>query len=129
MIIEGNMHKDKRGTIRFINDFDLSNVKRMYAIEPKKEYIRAWQGHYKETKWFFAAKGRFIVKTIDMQTEQICSYELNTKQTEALVIPGGNYNGFKALEDNSILIVYSDFSLEDSKMDDHRVHADAFPWE
>jgi dTDP-4-dehydrorhamnose 3,5-epimerase len=129
MIIDGDIHKDERGQIRFINNFDLSQVKRMYAIEPIKDCIRAWQGHSKETKWFFVACGRFTVKTIDMLTNKTCSYELNAEETQVLKIPGGHYNGFKALEDNSILIVYSDFSLEDSKMDDHRVSVDTFPWE
>ena len=57
--IIGDFHKDERGTVRFVNDFDMSQVVRMYCIEPKLGVIRAWQGQKVETKWFYAAKGSF----------------------------------------------------------------------
>lgn len=43
-------------------------------------------------------------------------------------IPGGNYNGFKALEAGRILMVYSDFDLQQSKEDDFSVGIDQYPW-
>ena len=43
-IIEGSSFKDKFRFIRFINDFDLVKVRRVYLIKPEKNVIRAWQG-------------------------------------------------------------------------------------
>jgi hypothetical protein len=34
-IIEGGFHKDERGTIKFINNFDFKDVRRMYMIAPQ----------------------------------------------------------------------------------------------
>jgi dTDP-4-dehydrorhamnose 3,5-epimerase len=36
------------------------------------------------------------------------------------MIPGGYANGFKALEDNSRLLAFSNLSLEESRQDDYR---------
>ena len=32
-IISGNIHVDARGSIKFINDFDMTAIKRFYIIE------------------------------------------------------------------------------------------------
>ncbi len=67
-VIEGNIHRDEKGVVRFVNDFDMSRVVRMYCIESKIGVVRAWRGHKKKMKWFYAAKGSFVVKVIDMNT-------------------------------------------------------------
>ena len=126
--IIGNIHKDERGTVRFVNDFDMTQVVRMYCIEPKLGVIRAWQGHKKETKWFYAAKGSFLVKTIIMVTSDKKEYYLKDSESKVLEIPGGHYNGFEALEEGSVLMVFSDFGLEESKRDDFRVSLDKIKW-
>lgn len=128
MLITGNTHTDSRGTVRFVNDFDMSQVVRMYCIEPKLGVIRAWQGHKKETKWFYAAKGSFLVKTIDMDILEKKDYYLKDTESKVLKIPGGHYNGFEALEEGSVLMVFSDFGLEDSKGDDYRESVDNLYW-
>lgn len=58
VLIQGGVHADARGILRFCNDFDLSGVKRFYTIrnsaaEPK----RGWIMHKRETKWFFPVLG------------------------------------------------------------------------
>jgi len=126
--IIGNIHKDERGTVRFLNDFDMTQVVRMYCIEPKLGVIRAWQGHKKETKWFYAAKGSFLVKTIIMVTSDKKEYYLKDSESKVLEIPGGHYNGFEALEEGSVLMVFSDFGLEESKRDDFRESLDKIKW-
>ena len=123
--IIGDFHKDERGTVRFVNDFDMSQVVRMYCIEPKLGVIRAWQGHNKETKWFYATKGSFLVKTIKMDTLEKKEYYLKHTESKVLEISGGHYNGFEALEEGSVLMVFSDFGLEESKEDDFR---ESFEW-
>ncbi len=56
-IIEGSSFQDNRGFIRLINDFDLEKVRCMYLIKPEVNVIRAWQGHKKESKWFYVLSG------------------------------------------------------------------------
>jgi dTDP-4-dehydrorhamnose 3,5-epimerase-like enzyme len=126
--IQGNSHKDERGIVRFVNDFDMTQVKRMYCIEPELNVIRAWQGHKNETKWFYAAKGSFLVKTVDMFNFDKKEYHLNDTESNILEIKGGHYNGFESLEEVSVLIVFSDFGLEQSKGDDFRESLDKFKW-
>jgi len=127
-VIKGNSHKDERGVVRFVNDFYMTHVKRMYCIEPKMGVIRAWQGHQKETKWFYVAKGSFLVKTLNMSTLEKIEYHLKDSESNVLQIPGGHYNGFEALEDGSVLMVFSDFELKDSKGDDFRESLENIPW-
>jgi len=128
MLIKGNSHTDSRGNVRFVNDFDMTHVKRMYCIEPKIGVIRAWQGHQKETKWFYAAKGSFLVKTIEIRSLVKNDYLLNDTESDVIEIPGGHYNGFEALEEGSVLMVFSDFGLEESKGDDFRESLENIQW-
>lgn len=127
-LIKGNLHKDNRGIVRFVNDFDMKNVVRMYCIEPQLGIIRAWQGHKKETKWFFAAKGSFVVKVVDMKTNFLNKFILTDLESNIVEIPGGNYNGFEALEEGSVLMVYSNFTTVQSKEDDFRLSLDELDW-
>ena len=78
MVLKGNLFTDFRGTIRFVNDFDMSSVARMYCIEPKPGVIRAWQGYKRETKWVYAFKGGFLVKTVNMDSLERINYNLNS---------------------------------------------------
>ena len=127
-VIEGNIYSDERGVVRFVNDFNMTQVKRMYCIEPKMSVIRAWQGHQKETKWFYVAKGSFLVKTIEISSLAKNDYLLNDTESNVIEIPGGHYNGFEALEEGSVLMVFSDFGLEESKSDDFRESLENIEW-
>ena len=56
------MHTDKRGSVAYVNDFDLTEVKRFYKITHSSiETLRAWQGHKREQKWFSCTKGAFVI--------------------------------------------------------------------
>lgn len=127
-VIEGNLHRDERGVVRFVNDFDMSRVVRMYCIEPELGVIRAWQGHKVETKWFYAAKGSFLVKTVEMDSLKRKEYILKDKESKVLEIPGGHFNGFEALEEGSVLMVFSDVDLDSSKEDDFRESLGNIKW-
>lgn len=134
-IIEGNRHSDERGTVRFVNSFDFKGVQRFYTIQPAKGMVRAWQGHQKESKWFYASKGSFIIQLIPLNSEGLPrenaepkSYHLTDMESKILRIPGGYLNGFSALEEGAVLTVFSDFSLEESKEDDIRVSLKEIPW-
>lgn len=131
-IIKGKLHYDHRGIVRFVNDFTFDGIKRLYAItHPDTSTIRAWQGHQQETKYLFVTKGSFVINWIKIDNWQnpskdlaINTYVLSERQSEILIIPPGHVNGFKALEPDSIMIVFSDMRLEDSKNDDFRFDVD-----
>lgn len=127
-VINGDVFSDYRGKLKSINDFNMYSIVRMYSIESELGVIRAWQGHKLETKWFYVIKGSFLVKTMNMDSHQVGVYKLNSVEPKVLKIPGGNYNGFEASEAGSILIVFSDFDLQQSKEDDYRVGIDQYPW-
>lgn len=46
-----------------------------------------------------------------------------------LSIPDGYYNGFVALDEGSVLMVFSDVDLETSKNDDYRIGVEVLSWE
>lgn len=127
-IIQGNSHTDDRGIIRFINDFDMAEVVRMYSIKPTMGVIRAWQGHLTEKKWFFVVVGRFMVKTVDMHSHERNQFILSDVESTVLEIPGGFYNGFEALTENSTLLVFSNATVEQSKADDYRKSLEQISW-
>lgn len=107
----------------------------MYSIESVDiEIIRAWQGHFKERKWLFAASRSFEVQTISINhfgksdLTQQGRWVLNAADASVLAIPGGYLNGIRALEESSRLLVFSDFDLQASKADDIRFSIDDIPW-
>ena len=134
MLIKGNIHTDLRGTLRFVNDFNFKGVKRFYCIQHHDtEVIRAWQGHQKETKYFYVTKGSFIINWIEIDNFDLPSKDrivqskiLTDQESEVLTISGGNANVFKALEPDSTIIIFSDMTLEDSKSDNFRWEQDYF---
>lgn len=131
-LIEGAKFADNRGNLSFFNAFDMNDVVRFYEIAPNDTVtVRAWQGHKKEKKWFYCNSGAFTINLIELhnfespspniQPERIV---LNAKKPTVLEISGGYANGFKAMEEGSKLLVFSNFSLEESKADDYRYPVD-----
>ena len=127
-LIQGNRFADSRGELDFFNSFDLSEVVRMYRIKPSRtNIIRAWQGHRHEQKWFYCLKGSFVVNLLplseftgDSVGNSLQIYTLQADLQQILRIPGGYVNGFRAIDSNSELLVFSNMTLEDSKADDYR---------
>jgi dTDP-4-dehydrorhamnose 3,5-epimerase-like enzyme len=128
IFIAGNIHCDQRGSISFINGFSMDLIKRFYLIEPANcNIIRAWQGHKNEQKWFHVVQGSF--KTVAVRIDdwnnpsselEVYEYDLNMNPAGVLHIPGGFANGFKANEPNSKLMIFSDFTLQQSVDDEYR---------
>jgi dTDP-4-dehydrorhamnose 3,5-epimerase len=127
-IIIGGNHIDQRGEIQFNNDFDLSCIKRFMVFHHKSiKNVRAWQGHKRENKWLMVLKGSFVINCVQIDNWLNPSknlipntFILNKNNNCILHIPSGFANGFKALEKNSILLLFSDSTLEESKEDDFR---------
>jgi dTDP-4-dehydrorhamnose 3,5-epimerase-like enzyme len=132
--IKGGVFKDERGIVSFINDFDMQEVRRLYHIEhPDTEILRAWQGHKAEQKWFYVTNGGFkiaVIKPDDWEkpTQIVSSnqYVLNEEMPGVLHVPGGYVTGFRAVEKDSSMIVFSDFTIEQSKNDDYRFDKNTF---
>jgi len=127
-IIKGGNYTDERGGLEFYNDFDMSQIKRIYFtthFDPK--VIRAWQGHTIESRWFCTVKGSFQVKLIEIDNWKnpsdelkVLEYRLTTEKQEILYIPNGFVNGFKALEVNSKLMIMSNYKLNEIENDQIR---------
>lgn len=136
-IIKGDSYTDQRGTLRFVNGFDLKDVRRFYTIQhPDTSIVRAWQGHEIETKWFFPLKGSFVVAWVEIDdfgkpSENLKAEYKILKAIEPLVVhvPAGYANGLKALEPDSELMVFSSLTLKEAKTDDKRYPAEWwFDW-
>ena len=128
MLIPGASHTDRRGTIRYVNDFDFAGVKRFYAItHPDTGIVRAWQGHRFEYKYLFVTTGSFVIAWIgidDWETPRhdlaVSTTILTADESGILVVTPGHANGFRALKPHSTMMVFSDRTLEETKVDDYR---------
>lgn len=127
-LIKGDKFIDERGVLRFFNDFDLSEIVRLYEIAPADtKTVRAWQGHQLEKKWFHCLSGSFIINLIKIDSFVAPSANLvpqkiilNFEESNVLSIPKGYATGIKAAKENSRLMVFSNFNVADSKKDDYR---------
>lgn len=119
MIIIGDRHEDDRGIITYNNTFDLSEIKRIYTLENHSiDFVRGWQGHAIEQRWFAAVQGRFEIMTKkvsdfkqpidDLPTN---FYELTDYNLTFLHIPPGHITAIKAVIENSKLLVLADYAL------------------
>jgi dTDP-4-dehydrorhamnose 3,5-epimerase-like enzyme len=118
-IIEGNCYIDQRGKLFYNNDFDTSSIKRIYMIENiNVDFIRAWQGHKIEQRWFSVFQGSFEIQliaiddwekpTINLQRHK---FILNTDKLSVLHIPRGYVSSIQALKEASKLLVMADYLL------------------
>lgn len=120
-IISGNSHTDARGTLDYNNDFDASAIKRIYIIENNgTDFIRAWQGHKIEQRWFSAIKGSFKIQLIkidhwDQPSKKLekFTFTINADKLDVLHVPKGYISGIQSLEEGSKLLVMADYSLNE----------------
>lgn len=132
--IEGSFFSDIRGRIDFVNDFVVNDFVRVYRItHDDPSVIRAWQGHRIEVKAFWVVKGSFVINAVkiddfDNINKEIKpeAFKLEANESKILVIPGGYANGFKAVEENSTMVVFSNLGLDDSAKDMVRIDLDTF---
>lgn len=132
--IKGGSHTDSRGTICFVNDFDMQAVRRFYLLKhPDTSVVRAWQGHQREAKYFTCTRGSFLVCGVELDNFENPSpdlmaqeYILKADKPCVLHFPCGYANGLKALEVDSELMVFSDKTLEEAAGD--QVRYDATIW-
>src|SRR5690606_41997605 len=78
MLLPGKKHKDHRGIITYNNDFDASQIKRIYTIENHSvDFIRGWQGHQIEQRWFAAMSGSFEIRVVKVDDFEHTSKDLS----------------------------------------------------
>jgi len=132
-IISGNKHSDDRGSLIYNNSFNAALVKRIYFIENRNiSFVRGWQGHKIEQRWFSAVSGEFEISLIKIDNWQTPSkllpqlkFLLDDQQFSVLHIPGGYITSIKALSDCSKLMVMSDYLLNEIE-DEYRFEIDYF---
>lgn len=132
-IIKGKSHTDERGTIIFNNNYDASEIKRLYFIENKNiDFIRGWQGHKVEQRWFTAVQGSFKITTIAVddwenpnKTLEKEEFILQDNSFDVLHVPKGHITSIQALEENAKLMAMSDYHLGTIK-DEYRFDSNHF---
>lgn len=125
--IQGGIAQDERGALRFVNDFDMSLVKRFYIIKnADTELIRGWRGHKIEQRWFYALSGEFSLDLVKIdnwanpdQSLPIYNITLKACEMKVLNVPSGYATAFRALEKGSELLVYADYPLSHAIEDDY----------
>jgi dTDP-4-dehydrorhamnose 3,5-epimerase-like enzyme len=127
-LIPGNLAVDDRGTVRFVNDFQFSGVKRFYGVSNHRPgFVRAWHGHKQETKYVLAVTGSALVGAVRVDSWDKPSpslkpdkFILSADKPAVLCIPAGFANGFMSLTPDCQLLFFSTATLEESKNDDIR---------
>src|SRR5690606_5253585 len=102
--IQGGIAKDHRGQIRFVNEFDMSLVKRFYIIKNKElDLVRGWRAHRIEQRWFYVISGSFVFDIVKIdnwgkpsQNLEIEKISLDSKENRLLHVPQGYGTAFQA---------------------------------
>ncbi|MGG5510450.1 WxcM-like domain-containing protein [Myroides odoratimimus] len=119
MLSKGDKYSDVRGTLTYNNAFDASAIKRIYTIEnASTEFIRGWQGHQIEQRWFAAMTGSFeitviVIDDFDSPSEELKveKYVLTSTELTYLHVGAGRITAIQALEENSKLLVLADYGV------------------
>lgn len=132
-LLTGNRHKDERGIITFNNEFDASLIKRIYTIENANvDFIRGWQGHKIESRWFACMKGVFEISVIQLNNfenpdskQEIHKFVLTDEKLTYLHVPAFCITAIQAKEIGSKLLVMSDYVIGEVK-DEYRFDLGSF---
>jgi len=120
-LISGGSQVDNRGSIKYNNDFDATLIKRIYLIENVDTiFVRCWQGHRIEQRWFTAVAGRFKIELIKVddwenpskELEKI-TFEISDKNVRVLHVPGGYISSIQSMIKSSVLLAMSDYKLNE----------------
>ncbi|MVZ65756.1 sugar epimerase [Sphingobacterium sp. DK4209] len=123
----GGLAKDARGQIRYVNEFDMSLVKRFYILKNADlSIIRGWRGHKKQQRWFYTLSGSFNIYLVEVDNWITSSRDLsvlkvvsNASDMSLLNVPAGYATAFQALEPDSEILVFADSTIEVGENDDY----------
>ncbi len=132
-ITKGNSYSDSRGTLFFNNDFDISAIKRVYVIENQSvNFLRAWQGHKIEKRWFSAIVGSFKIELIEIdnwdnasKNLERYSFIITSEKLDVIHVPNGYVSSIQSLEEGSKLLVFADY-LTGEANDEYRFDSNYF---
>jgi dTDP-4-dehydrorhamnose 3,5-epimerase-like enzyme len=132
-IINGGSHSDTRGTVRFNNSFDITAIKRIYLIENNETtFVRGWQGHRIEQRWFSVLQGSFKIELIAIDNWEnpskelkLLSFIVNAETLDVLHVPQGYVTSIQALKEGAKLLVMADYLLG-TIQDEYRFDIDYF---
>jgi hypothetical protein len=118
-LIRGERNDDKRGILKYNNEFNSSHIKRIYVIENiNTSFIRAWQGHKIESRWFSAIQGSFEIKLIKIdnwcepsRNLKVSTFVLNSTTLDVLCVPNGYISSIRSIEMDSKLLAMSDYAF------------------
>jgi len=132
--IQGGISKDHRGQIRFVNEFDMSLVKRFYLIKNSDlELVRGWRAHRVEQRWFYVLSGSFRIDLVKIDNWDNPSKDLNIEKIVLSVndhkvfhVPSGYGTAFQAIEEDSEILAFANYPLSHAPSDDHTYNLDYF---
>ena len=96
-------------------------IKRVYVLgNHSKGTIRGLHRHSGEYKFYFAAAGsaKFVVE--GPKGGKPVTYILSPRRPEVLVVPPGLFHGWVSLEEGTLVIGMSNYTLSESERDDIR---------
>ena len=117
----------------FNNEFDLSQVRRIYFIENKDStVIRGWQGHKVEQRWFAAAAGEVRIRVVEIdrweEPSKNCKMQeflLSSNDLDVLHVPAGCCTFITSETESAKLLVMADYLVGEIK-DEYRFPSDYF---
>ena len=132
-IINGDCHADHRGRLFYNNNFDATSIKRIYILENSTDaFLRGWQGHKIEQRWFSALTGSFKIQLIKIENwelprknSEVIEYVLTADKLNILHIPKGYVTSIQAIDKGSKLLAMADYLLGEIK-DEYRYPIDYF---
>lgn len=132
-LIKGNCHSDERGLLFYNNDFDSAAIKRFYIVQNiTVNFIRGWQGHKIEQRWFSAVSGKFKIELIKIDTWENPSktlekhvFYIDSEKMDVIHVPPGYISSIQSLETNAKLLVMADYLLGEIQ-DEFRYDIDYF---
>ena len=118
-IIRGGKHTDSRGTLLYNNDFDAFGIKRIYVIENNETtFVRGWQGHRIEQRWFSVLQGSFKIELIAIDNwenpstdVERFSFIVDAETLDVLHVPSGYVSSIQSLKEGAKLVVMADYLL------------------
>lgn len=133
-LLQGGKHTDDRGTLFFVNDFDMEQVKRMYIISHSNVLIRrGWRGHKLEQRWFCVTHGSFEVNLVKIDNWDkpnpnldIDTYVLLADEPQVLHVPNGYATSIRAIVPDAKIVIFADTAIENSGDDDYLFSLDYF---
>lgn len=134
-LLDGARFDDARGTLTCCNDCDLAELRRFYVLtHPDTATVRGWNAHRFEAKRFFCLRGGFEIALLPMRdfarpeaAGEPTTFRLEATHPRLLCAPAGYANAIKATEPGSILLVFSDKTLDGARDDNWKYPPETWP--